>query len=64
MHLSTHFKPKEKKIQVSVMVLKHIQTHGAPGKCKKHQRLKVHLKDFTQTFATSIDWVPRFLKLQ
>ena len=59
-----HTLNQKKKIQVSVMVLKHIQTHGAPGKCEKHQRLKVHLKDFTQTFATSIDWVPRFLKLQ
>lgn len=38
MHLSTHF--KQKKIQVSTMFLKHLQTHGAPGKGKKAPKIK------------------------
>lgn len=37
MHLATHFKPK--KIQASIMFLKHLPTHGAPGKGKKAPKI-------------------------
>lgn len=60
MHLSTHLK----KIQVSIMFLKHLQTHGAPGKGKKAPKIKGTLKRlYTNIFVISIDGIFRFFKL-
>lgn len=53
---------QKKKTQVLIMFLKHLQIHGAPGKGKKHQRLKVHLKDFTQTFVISYSMSSQIFK--
>lgn len=44
------------KIQVSIMFLKHLQTHGAPGKGKKAPKIKGTFKRlYTNIFVISID---------
>lgn len=46
------------------MFLKHLQTHGAPGKGKKAPKIKGTLKRlYTNIFVISIDGIFRFFKL-